>query len=849
MTRDATFKRTPLALAVRLGFRDLGGRLQGFRVFLACLIIGVAAIAGVGSLTAAIMDGLRDQGQVLLGGDVELQLTQRPAKPAERDALAASGKVSEVITLRSMARVIGNDERSLVEIKAVDAAYPLYGAVDLQGGKALPPTLAKEGPIWGAAMDPELAIRLDIDEGARLRIGDIDVEVRAIIDREPDRANDGFELAPRLMVAEDALKESGLLALGSLRRHSYRIKLPETVAPLVWRDGIETAFPEAGWRIRDREGSAPRIREFVGRVKDFLTLVGLTALVVGGVGVGNAVRSHLEGKTATIATLKTLGATTRIIFMTYLSQVMTLAALGVVLGLAAGAALPYLAIALAGDRLPIIPALSLYPLHLGIAAAYGILVTLAFTLWPLAAARDIPAARLFRQQSAEPLRKLRRGDMLAVGLAVAALLALPLLGSESPRMVFGFEVGAGLTMLLLIGLGMLIKRAAQRVPRMRRPVIRLALANLHRPGAPTGAVTLSLGLGLTLFTTLALVEGNLTRQIDANLPKAAPSFFFVDIQKNDIDAFLDEARAIDGIEEVRSLPYLRGRITHVAGVPSDEVVVDPGAEWVLRGDRGLTYSDSLPEDNGLAAGDWWPEGYAGPPEISFDAELAREMNLEPGDSLTIDVLGRTIEAPIRNLRRIDWGTLGINFAIMFDPATLKGAPHTYLATLKAKPEAEANAYRILTDAFPNVSAVRMKEVLDSVGKWLGDMGLAVRGAALITIVVGIFVLAGAMAASERHHIYDSVILKTLGGTRSTILKILLTEYAILGLVTGVASLLIGTGAACALVTQVMNMEWTFLPGTALLSMAAALVLTVSFGLMGTWGALRVRPARALRALA
>ncbi|RMF12304.1 MAG: FtsX-like permease family protein, partial [Alphaproteobacteria bacterium] len=558
-----------MTLALRLALRDLGSNLHGFRVFLGCLIIGVAAIAGVGSLTTAIVEGLRQQGQVLLGGDVELQLTQRAATPEERDALAASGIVSEVVTLRTMARNLANQERGLVELKAVDGRYPLYGALRLDPGGDPEEALAQRDGLWGAVIAPELQARLGVRIGDRLSVGATTVEVRAIVTHEPDRVNDGFTLAPRLMIARDALTQTGLLALGSLRRHSYRVKLPPGTDLAAWRAGIEADFPEAGWRIRDREGSAPRVREFVGRVRDFLTLVGLTALVVGGVGVGNAVRSHLERKVATIATLKTLGATTRTVFGLYLAQVLTLAGAGIAIGVVLGAALPHLVVAVAGDRLPVTPSLGVYPLSLGAAALYGFLVTLAFALWPLAGARDVPAARLFRQQVGRRARR-RPGDLVGVAATAALLLLMPFVGSQTPALVAWFEAGAVAAVALLVGLALAIKHLARKAPRLPRPVLRLAVANLHRPGAPTTAVVLSLGLGLTLFTTLALVEGNLNRQIAANLPAQAPSFFFVDIQKADVDAFLDRARAIDGVIETRAVPYLRGRITHVDGVPAEQ---------------------------------------------------------------------------------------------------------------------------------------------------------------------------------------------------------------------------------------------------------------------------------------
>lgn len=838
-----------LGVAWRMARRGLRGGIRHFGIFIACLVLGVAAIAGVGSLTDAIEAGLKAEGQSLLGGDLELRLTQRRATDEEMAFLADAGVVSSTRSLRAMVRHLGNDRRSLAEVKAVDDLYPLYGAVELQGERDLAAALAADGVAFGAAVAPELAERLDLGLGDRIRLGDSELVVRAILLREPDRANEGLELAPRLMVSTHALEDSGLLREGSINYVSYRIKLPPDADLAAFRETLEERFPDAAWRIRDRESGAPRLRDFAERVGLFLTLVGLTTLVVGGIGVGGAVREYLESRTDEIASLKVLGASSGTIARIYLMQILLMAGIAIATGLILGAALPGIAASYLAEQLPVPPRGGIYPLSLLRAALFGLLAVLIFALPPLVRARRVKAAALFRRLVARPRRPLSPRDYMLLGALIVAFLALPLVGSEETRFVLSVELGVALVLGLLLATGLLIRDLASRLPRPRRMLLRLAIANLHRPGAPTVGTVIALGLGLTLFATLALVEGNLRHQIDRNLPEEAPAFFFLDLQRDQIEDFTATAQTITGVGNVTAVPYLRGQIVAINGVAANAVEADPDSRWVLRGDRGLTFSDQLPADNRLVAGAWWEPGYAGPPQISFDAELARGLGIGIGDRMTITVLGRQIEAEIASLREIDWGSMGINFAIVFDPATLAAAPFAYLATLHATPAAEAEAYRLLTDRFPNVSAVRMKEVLGEIGRIVGQMGTAIRAAAMVTILAGALVLAGAAAAGARERIYDAVLLKVLGGTRRTILMMLVIEYLCLGVVTGLVAALLGTGAAYLVAAELMDLEWIFLPGAVAATIAASMLLAIVLGLAGTYRALSARPAAALRAFA
>lgn len=835
-------------LGLRLALRETRGALRGFKVFAACLVLGVAAIAGVGSLTGAIVLGLEREGRAILGGDVELSLSQRPATVAELAYLTSTGTLSQTRFLRSMARNLTTGDRRLAEVKAVDARYPLYGAVTLADNGSLSDALAFRDGRWGALLAPELAENLRVQPGHLIRLGDLELAFRGILSREPDSAADGFDLAPRLMIAAAALDASGLLREGALVRHSYRIALPEGADVKAWRAQTEASFPDAGWRLRDRSDGAPRVREFAERVGQFLTLVGLATLVVGGVGVAGAVRSYLERRTETIATLKALGAQSALIRHIYLLQILLVAAPCILAGLALGAVAPGLTATLAGDLLPFRPAVEIFPYALLKAALAGLLVAILFTLWPLEEARRIPPARLYRQQAAPDAPPARGRLWLMIVTGGGALAALPLLDSDQPLFIAGFLAGTVIAFVLLLLAGTGVERLVRRLPRARWLPLRLGLANLTRPGAPTRATVLALGLGLTLFAALALVQANLTRQIAENLPAQAPAFYFIDIERGQAEAFQAAARAEDGVSAVDMVPYVRGRIIALNAQRADDSAVAPNSRWALRGDRGLTFAHHLPAGNRVVAGEWWPADYQGPPAISFDAELAAGMGLKVGDTMTVSVLGRAITARIMSLREIDWGSLGINFAIIFDPHSLSAAPYSFLATVAADSEAEARVFRRLTDAFPGVSAVRMREVLHEVKRLVTTMGAAVQAAALVTIFAGILVLAGATAAGQRAHIHDAVVLKLLGGTRATIFTSLVIEYLALGLAAGAVAAALGSAAAWVVVVQVMEIPWRFDAPVLLLTLAASIGLTITLGLVGTGAALGARPAQALRQL-
>lgn len=851
-TLDSPQAATPASpngpLALRFARRELRGGFKGFRIFLACLLLGVAAIAGVGSLSSAMLDGLAQNGRALLGGEVELRLIHRKATDLEVAWLEDnSTRLSRTAEMRGMARnVEAPDTRRLVELKGVDDLYPLYGEATNNEGIALDSALERRDGVWGVLVDEGLLFRLDREVGDRIGIGEVEYEIRGTVAREPDRAARAFTLGPRAMVALDSLVETGLEQPGALIYYHYRVDLPAGENLEDWRERLGEDLPGAGWRIRDLQNAAPGLADSVERVALFMTLVGLTALLVGGVGIANAVRAFLDEKRATIATLKCLGAPAFLIFQTYLLQVLALASLGILAGLAVGAGVPVAAAPFLEARMGFDFAGGVYAAPLIEAAAFGVLTTLVFSLWPLARAQQIPAGSLFRDMIQRVRALPPAWALAALAVASAALAALAILGSDERNFAAGFVVGAvgALVAFRVAALGVIW--LAKRLPRVRYPGLRLAIANLHRPGAPTSNVVMSLGLGLTVLVAIALVEGNLRNQVVEEMPEEAPGFYFIDIQPEQIAPFKDLVREFEGVDEVESVPMLRGRIVGVNGQRPEDMELPEDIQWVFQGDRGLTWAREQPARETVIEGEWWPADYNGPPLVSLYEDIQEALGLQLGDRLTINILGRNVEVEIANVRTIDWSELTINFVMIFSPGLLEAAPQTSIATVHLDASQESALERAVTDAFPNISAIRVKEALAGFAETLRDIATAVSATASVTVLAGVLVLAGAVAAGHHRRIYDSVVLKVLGATRATVGKAFLLEYGLMGLVTAAIAAVIGTIAGWVIVTQVMDLEFGFLPLSVAVTMALAVGVTLLFGFAGTFRALSVKAAPLLR---
>jgi putative ABC transport system permease protein len=829
---------------LRLALREMRTGLRGFYVFVGCVALGVMVITGVGTLSDALRLGLEKQGAAILGGDVSLVRPHKRAEEGERAWLLGRGRVSETATMRTMARTTDGTEQSLVELKGIDAAYPLVGEVRLNEGATLDAAVRRDG---GVAVEPILLERLQLKLGDRLLLGAAAVTITAVIENEPDTISDRLTYGPRVLVSLETLEGTGLVQPGSLIRWRYAVALPpvegaDPAALVRFRDDVKQALPESGFIIADRRDPSPQATHTLARLRQFLTLIGLTALLVGGVGIANAVATFIDRRRKVIATFKSLGATSGTIFAVFLTQVMLIAGLGVAIGVALGCVAPVALNGLYGAALPIRAEITLTAWSIVSASLYGVLVALVFTLWPLGRAELIRAGVLFRDEVA-PERVWPRPYI--IGLTFAAVVALALfaiLSSESHRIAIYFCLGLVAVFAVFMAVGTLVTWGARRAPRPRTPELALAIGNLGAPGGLTRSVVLSLGAGLSLLVAVALTDASLIRELTARLPQESPNYFVLDISKGDAQAFRDIVRREAPDARIEEAPMLRGRLIRLKHTPVEEIKTAPEAQWVLTGDRGLTYAETVPEGSRVVAGQWWPSDYDGEPLVSFEIDLARHLGLSVGDTITINILGRNVTARIANLREVNWETLAINFVMVFSPNTLRAAPHNLLATVTmakdASLEAEARVARAISGALPSTTAIRVKDAINSYQAVLRKVMTTVRLAGSVTLAAGALVLAGALATAQRRRVKQAVILKTLGATRRRILTSHLAEYVILATITGLFAVLLGTLAAWVAVDHVMDIEFSFSIAAVAQALALAVVLVALFGGLGTWRVLK-----------
>lgn len=838
-----------LPVAWRLARRELRGGLQGFRIFLLCLALGVGAIAAVGSVRAAIEAGLVREGAALLGGDAELRFTYRFADEDERawiDDRAAM--VSEIVDFRSMA-VVGEGletERALTQVKGIDDNWPLIGTAVFQPPINVAEVLAGDNDLPGGAMDRVLVDRLGLSLGDRFRLGVQEFTLMAVLEREPDGVTAQFGFGPRTLVATEALAQSQLLGAGTLFDVAYRVVLHEGDSIAGLREAVQARFEGAGVRFRDASRGAPGVARFVERIGAFLVLVGLAGLAVGGVGVSAAVRAYLDGKTPVIATLKTLGAEGRVIFATYFLQIGVLTALGILGGLVLGAGVPLLAIPLLESQLPVPVAPGIHFAPLAEAALYGALTALVFTLWPLARVEQVRAAALFRGIGAEAQAWPRARYLVVLALALAVLIGAATWFSGVWQLALGTAVGITGALVVLMLAAIALRLLARTLSRLRilrgHTALRLALGAVGNPREGAVAVVLSLGLGLTVLATVGQIDANLRNAIASDLPTSVPSYFFIDIQNAQMEGFLERLRSDSGVSDIETAPQLRGVVVAINDRPASEW----GDHWVLRGDRGLTYDARPPAGTTLVEGEWWPEDYTGPPLISFGINEARDLGLSLGDRVTVNVLGRDITGTIANLRELDFRTGGIGFVMSFNPAALQGAPHTHIVTVHTTPEAEGALVRDLSNAYPNVTAIRIREAVDRVSEALTALASATSYAALATLLTGFVVLIGAAAAGERARVFEAAVLKTIGATRARILLSFALRSMLMGAAAGIVAIGAGALASWVVLTRVMELSYRFEPVSALAIVAGGVLATLIAGLVFALRPLAARPARILR---
>ncbi len=842
---------------LRFALRDLRGGLAGLWIFLVCIALGVTAIVGVESLAKALNDGLARQGRVILGGDASFSLIHRRLKPDEAAFLGPFGKLSTVATMRAMARTASGDA-ALVEVKAVEPSWPAIGAASLAPPMPTADAVAEENGVFGAAAGEALLARLDLKIGEAFRLGEATIVLRAVLVDEPDRLAVGVGFGPRLLISLDALKATGLVQPGSLVRWTTRVVMggaggqPGEAAVKSLIAAANRAFPEAGWETRSRLNVSPDFTRDLDRFAEFLTLAGLLSLVVGGVGVANAAQGFVERKRATLAILKAIGATGTSVVQLAVVEFLAVALIGAVAGAALGSAIPFAVDALFADLIPILLAPSVDGGVVALGLAYGLLTALVFAVPPLSRAHDLPVTTLIRDLAEERQGWPRPRYLTVASLAAVALVALAVVTSPQPTIAFAVAGAtlAAFAVLRLVAIGLAI--AARRAPVTRPVELRMALAAIHRPGALTGSIVLSLGLGLAALVALSLIDFNMRNELLQTLPGETPSFFFLDLSSAEAPRFLDFLKEEARGAKISETPMMRGRFVTLAGTPVEKVKASDKVAWALEGDRGVTFASTVPEGSKVVEGSWWTPDYAGPPLVSMEEEVAKGLGLKIGDPVVVNVLGRDVTATVANFRKVNWRSYAINFVLAYTPNTFRGAPFSELVSIALLPaDGPAKEIALLRAAareFPTVVSVRVHEALETIEGLVAKLALAIRAATGVALATSVLVLAGALAANRRARLADATILKILGATRNRLALMFLIEYAILGAAT--AAFAVGAGALIAwlVVTRIMFADFAFDWTSALAAAGGGLAFTVVLGMVGAWRILGQKPAAFLREL-
>ncbi len=837
-----------IPLALRLALRELRGGVRGFRIFLACLAVGVAAIAAASSTAEAFRQGLSAQAREILGGDISISVQQRSFTAAERAAFERRGRVVYSAGTEAMAEAPSGDRR-LVEIRGVGPGYPLAGQVRLQGVVGLGQALAvsPEG-LPGAAVESALLDRLHLKLGDQFQVGDSAFVARALLLGEPDRLGRGFALGPRVLTSLAAVQTGGLMGPDSLHAETARIALPagEDLGKAV--AAVKADLNGHAVRIRDRGDAAPGARKLIDRLGYFLGFIGLASLLAGGLGVFGAVQAYLETRKNSIAVLKALGAEGPLVRNIYLIQIGVLAALGVAIGLVIGAAIPLLLGLFVENSLPVPALFAVYPKPLAKAALFGLLASAAFSLEPLARARATSPASLFRRDLAA-----RIGFSLeAVGAIVAGLGLAGLALATAPDVLMASIMIGGVVLALAIlwGLGRLAVWAAASGRGGARGAMRLGLANLAGPRSAARTATPAIGLAIALLSAVVLIQSSLLDQVRAVAPKSAPAVVFTEIPRDRTQAFDAAVAAVIGpltSEHYQRFPFVTGRITAIKGKPVDRRAIRESERWAYDSDLSFSALGPAPTGSDIVAGAWWPADYAGLPKVAIDDKVADAGGLKVGDRLTLQVLGRDIEAQVAVLRRVDFGGFGPDFTVVLDPAALAGAPLRNVAIARMDPAHEQALTRALGRDFPAVNVISVREQLETAAALFDRLALAVRAAATVAAVAGLLVLAGSMAAGAQARAREAAMLKVLGAQRAQILTAYAVEYGAVGLIAGLAGVALGAAAAWPVVVKVFEARWAFDWGGIALLVGGAAGLTGIGGLLAALQALSKRPAPVLRA--
>lgn len=832
---------------MRIARRELAGGLAGFWIFLACLALGAWAIAAAGSITSSYNAGLDLQSHELLGGDAAVTLSQREATPEERAWLDARGTVTEAAQVDLMGRAPGKTIQ--IDVRGVDNKFPLVGKFVFDHDITIGQALEKRGERWGIAASSSLLKELDVKVGDQITLGDIPVEVRALLMREPDRIGEPGMFEPRAILSVDALREAGAMQPGQLFRTAYRIVLkPEAIA--TFEQDLNDTWESAGLRYRGPEDAVDGLRGLLDMLNTFMTVIGIAALVAGGVGVAQATSSFLETRVDSIAALKALGADAGTIRAAYGLQLGVLAGIGALVGVALGAASPWLLQVIAGSAIPLPSDISLFPLPLFKAFVLTMLAAAVFAVPPLGRARATKPAALFRREGGEAMGPVPMFERVVAIIAAILLVAVATLGSARPLVTLGLLFGAALAHLILVGAAMLVKRFARQAAKGARGHLRLILSNLGGPGSLAPVVAPALGLGLALMTLVAVIQTNLLGQLKDTAPANAPSVIFRQIPHAEIDAFdalmKEQGVAIDDPKAYRRAPVLLGRVITIKGSKLDEATVPRDERWVTRGETPMTFMHEKPPEALLRAGEWWPADYAGPLLVSVEDGAATGLGLRVGDSIGFRIFGREIEAKVSSIRKVDWVGFGANVAFILSPGTLEAMKPFHAAIVIIPEDKESALVDAVSARWPGILAFQLRRTLETAADLFGQVSIAVTALASVVTTAGVLVLFGAFAAAARRRRRESALLKVFGASRFSILALYAFEFALAAFVAVLLGALMGVVASHPIVTFVFEVTWRFDWSPVLIGGLIAVASAATGGAVVGWSTLTHRPARVLR---
>ena len=831
-----------LSLAWRYARVEMRGSVSRFRVFLAALMLGVAAIGAVGSVADAMKSGISSNARTLLGGDFELSSLHTPADEAVLSNLESIAKRSDAIQMRAMLAHL-DGTRKLVEMKAVDAYWPLTGTAELQSGQPLAEALANNGVI----VDSSLLRSLGLAIGDTAQLGETRVRISDVLVKEPDSAISFVSFGPRILISAETLENTALKNPGSFITYRSRFVMhnPSQLDAVTAR--LTEQLADTHIRLRTMVSAAPGFERFISRAELFLTLVGLTALLIGGLGISGGVRAWIASRMHVIATLKSLGASSALIFRIYMFQIIALSALGIGCGLLLASLAPIASASIFSRYINVPLEMGIYPVPLLLAGCFGLLTTLVFALWPLARTRYIKAAFLFRTLITLPAGKIPLPIFISILICAAGLLVLAIIATNNLFLSVSFMIGTLVSLAFLGMLGEILLRAMRRLPAPSYVPARLALSSLTRLNSPLRSIIIAFGLGLSVLVAVTLSQTNLANQLNTQAQSQAPDWFFIDIQPDQIEPFTAAIIDIDPSTIIEKTPMLRGRVTAINGISTSEITPPEGSEWIMRGDRALTWAATPPPETQLVRGSWWDADYRGDPLMSVTEEMLTDFGLALGDTVTLNILGREITAQIANTRKVEWESFRINFVFVASPGLLDNAPHSWIATTRSSQSAQAEKIEAaIATTFSNVSAVSVQQAVKTATDVLALLGGAIQLTAFVTLIAGLAVLSGTVASTEAQRLSDAIILKVLGAKRRDILIAWMLEYSLLGALTALVASVIGSAASFALISLLIGAEFELDLTVVVFTSGCGAIGTMILGLLGAARSLAQKPAPYLR---